>query len=109
MGFDSPPSVDFRACRTRQRLLGHAGLGLPSIRRGPVVTVYWESGLELLPVFIGLLLVLLVLAVVGQAVLARTTVFEWERGLEYASGRLVQVLAPGGLLALSPDLTGQQG
>ena len=55
-----------------------------------------------LPVVIGLLLVLIILAVAVQAVLLRTTVFEWERGLEYASGRLIGVVGPGVYWRLRP-------
>jgi regulator of protease activity HflC (stomatin/prohibitin superfamily) len=58
--------------------------------------------MDLVPFAIGAVLVVATLAIVVQALLRVVTVYDYERGLEYASGRFVAVREAGLYLRLRP-------
>lgn len=51
--------------------------------------------MELIGPLLAIAVVVILGAVLLQSLVSRTTVYEWERGLEYASGRFQRVLDPG--------------
>jgi len=51
--------------------------------------------MELLGPLVAAVVLAILAALLVQGLVSRTTVFEWERGLEYSSGRFVGILVPG--------------
>ena len=61
--------------------------------------------MELLGPLLAAVVVAVLAAVVIQGLVSRTTVYEWERALEYSSGRFVRVLEPGVHYRFRPSST----
>jgi len=58
---------------------------------------------EFVPIVIGLLIVVVVLIFLWQGLALFVTIYDYERGLEYAGGRFVRVLEPGVHLRFRPS------
>src|SRR5918997_3157371 len=51
------------------------------------------------------LVALVIVITIARSVLARVTVYEYERGLKFVNGRLAGLLAPGGYWLFRPTMT----